>query len=66
MDLSESPLRKESGIAMSSFFGKNVPRKTVCTVDDALFELLLRGLEMGTRIHGTCNESANIRVWQYG
>ena len=44
---------------------RSLPCDTACTINDALFELLLCGLEVGTRIHvrlGAYDESANAGV----
>ena len=63
MDLAESPLRPEvRGTATLWSRGGILP----CgTIDNAFFELLLRGLEVGTRMYvliGTWDESAKARV----
>lgn len=60
-----------SGIATPSSFSGSLPRSTACTVNNALFELLLCGFEVGTRIHVLLgayeyDESANARVWAGG
>ena len=36
---------------MTSALDECLPRDTVCTIDNAWFKLLLRGLEVGSRIH---------------
>lgn len=44
----------------------SLPCKMVCIINNTLFELLQRGLEMGTRTHvllSAYNQSANARVW---
>lgn len=54
---------------MPSSFNGSLPRSTACTVNDALFELLLCGFEVGTWIHvlfGAYDESANAGVWLAG
>ena len=70
MDLAGSPLRRKvRGTATIWSQGGILPCSTVSTIDNALFELLLRGLEVGTRMYvliGTWNESAKARVWPSG
>lgn len=62
----ESPLKIVSGIATPLSFNGILPCNAACTIDDALFELLRRGLEVGTRIRvvlSACDESAEAGVW---
>ena len=70
MDLAGSPLRPEvREITAIWSRGGFLPCSTVSTIDNALFELLLRGLEVGTRMYvliGTWDESAKARVWPSG
>ncbi len=51
MDFIESPLNRESGIAVLSSSDRQIPCEKACTINNALFELLEGGLEVGSSIH---------------